>query len=95
MGVPRIWEGGAKNFFLRFWNLHGAQRHAAHGEAMRFARGIQGHAPPKNFFKMVWLKFYLVRFGVYLDPIFDLKKFHKVPFYIYIFFKLPFFYINF
>ena len=40
-GVPRIWEGGgAKNFFFRFGNLHVAKRHAAHGEAMRIARGV-------------------------------------------------------
>ena len=28
-------------------------RHAAHGEAMRFARRVRGHAPTRNFFKMV------------------------------------------
>ena len=50
-GVPRIWEGGAKNFFFRFGNLHVAKRHAAHGEAMRIARGVRGHAPPRKFFK--------------------------------------------
>ena len=44
-GVPRIWEGGAKNFFFRFGNLH--------GEAMRIARGVLGHAPPRKFFKTV------------------------------------------
>ena len=52
-GVPRIWEGGAKNFFFRFGNLHVAKRHAAHGEAMRIARGVRGHAPPRKFFKTV------------------------------------------
>ena len=52
-GVPRIWEGGAKNFFFRFGNLHVAKRHAAHGKAMRIARGVRGHAPPRNFFKTV------------------------------------------
>ena len=53
-GVPRIWEGGgAKNFFFRFGNLHVAKRHAAHGEAMRIARGVRGHAPPRNFFTTV------------------------------------------
>ena len=43
--------GGAKNFFFfRFRNLHVAKRHAAHGEAMRIARGVRGHAPPRKFF---------------------------------------------
>ena len=45
--------GGAKNFFFRFGNLHVAKRHAAHGEAMRIARGVRGHAPPGKFFKTV------------------------------------------
>ena len=50
-GVPRIWQGGGQEFFFfRFENLHAAKRHAAHGEAMRFARGVRGHAPPRNFF---------------------------------------------
>ena len=53
-GVPRIWQGGGQEFcFFRFGNLHVAKRHAAHGEAMRFARGVRGHAPPRIFFKMV------------------------------------------
>ena len=52
-GVPRIWQGGGKNFFFRFGNLHVAKRHAAHGEAMRFARGVRGYGPPRKFFKMV------------------------------------------
>ena len=51
-GVPRIWQGGGKNFFFKFGNLHVAKRHAAHGEAIRFARGVCGHAPPReNFLK--------------------------------------------
>ena len=50
---PGFGRGGAKNFFFRFGNLHVAKRHAAHGEAMRFARGVRGHATPRNFFKMV------------------------------------------
>ena len=45
--------GGAKKFFFRFENLHVAKRHAAHGEAMRIARGVRGHAPPRKFFKTV------------------------------------------
>ena len=44
--------GGQEFFFSRFGNLHVAKRHAAHGEAMCFARGVRGHAPPRNFFKM-------------------------------------------
>ena len=46
--------GGARIFFFRFGNLHVAKRHAVHGQAMRFARGVRGHAPPRIFvFKMV------------------------------------------
>ena len=53
-GVPRIWEGGGpRNFFFRFGNLHVAKRHAAHGEAMRIARGVRGHAPARIFFETV------------------------------------------
>ena len=43
--------GGQEFFFFRFGNLHVAKRHAAHGEAMRIARGVRGHAPPRKFFK--------------------------------------------
>ena len=54
-GVPRIWEGGGGQefFFFRFGDLHVAKRHAAHGEAIRIARGVRGHAPPRKFFKTV------------------------------------------
>ena len=53
-GVPRIWEGGGpRNFFFSFGNLHVAKRHAAHGKAMRIARGVWGHAPPRKFFETV------------------------------------------
>ena len=54
-GRPQDLGGvGAKIFFfLRFGNLHVAKRHAAHGEAMRIARGVRGHAPPRKFFKTV------------------------------------------
>ena len=45
--------GGQEIFFFRFGNLHVAKRHAAHGEAMCIARGVRGHAPPRNFFKTV------------------------------------------
>ena len=47
-------------------------------EAMRFARGVRGHAPPRIFFK--WCS--LVRFGVYLDQILSLKYFKNYYFYI-------------
>ena len=45
--------GGQEFFFFRFGNLHVAKRHAAHGEAMRIARGVRGHVPPRKFFKTV------------------------------------------
>ena len=48
----------------------------AFGQAMRFARGVRGHAPPINFLK--WCT--LVRFGVYFDPILSLKFFEKYHF---------------
>ena len=51
-GSPGFGRGGAKNYF--------SERHAAHGEAMRFVRGV---CPRENFFK--WCN--LVRFGVYFD----------------------------
>ena len=69
--------GGARIFFFRFGNLHVAKRHAAHGEAIRFARGVWGHAPPpRKFFKMV----NLMRFGVYFDQILSLKNFNNYHF---------------
>ena len=62
-GVPRIWQGGGQEFFFfRFGNLHVAKRHAAHGVAMRFARGVRGHAPPRNFLKWCVLVYILIRF---------------------------------
>ena len=45
--------GGPRIIFFRFGNLHVAKRHAAHGSAMRIARGVRGHAPPRKFFKTV------------------------------------------
>ena len=51
-GVARNWEGG-QEFFFRFGNLHFAKRHAADGKAIRCARGVWGHVPPKKLFKMV------------------------------------------
>ena len=65
--------GGPRIFIFRFGNLHVAKRHAAHGEAMRFARGVRGHAPPRNLFKMV-------QFGVYFDHILSLKNFKNYHF---------------
>ena len=50
-GRPQDLEGGGPRiFFFRFGNLHVAKRHAAHGEAMRIARGVRGHAPQRKFF---------------------------------------------
>ena len=56
--------------------MHVAKRHAAHGEAMRFARGVRGHASPRNFFKMVQFG----AFGVYFDQILSLKNFKNYHF---------------
>ena len=50
-GVSPGFGRGGQEFFFRFVNLHVTKRHAAHGEAMRIARGVWGHAPPRNFFK--------------------------------------------
>ena len=50
---PGFGRRGAKNIFFRFGNLHVAKRHAAHGEAMRFVRGVRGMPPREFFFKMV------------------------------------------
>ena len=60
--------GGARIFFFRFGNLHVAE--------MRFARGIRGHDPPRNFFKMVQFG----AFGVYFDHILSLKYFKNYHF---------------
>ena len=58
-GVPRIWQGGGgKNFFSSDLEICIRDMHTAHGEAMSFARGVRGHAPPRKFFKMV-------QFGVF------------------------------
>ena len=43
---------------------------------MRFARGVRGHAPPRDFLK--WCN--LVRFGVYFDQILSLKNFKNYQF---------------
>ena len=47
---PEFVRGGQEYFIFRFGNLHVAKRHAAHGEAMRIARGVWGHAPPEKIF---------------------------------------------
>ena len=53
-GVPRNWEGGAKNFFFQIWEFACREAtYAAHGEAMSIARGVRGHAPPRKIFKTV------------------------------------------
>ena len=65
-------------FFFRFGNLHVVKRHAAHGEAMRFARWVPGHAPREISKK--WCN--LVRFGVYFGSDFVFKKFLKLLFFI-------------
>ena len=44
---------------------------------MRFARGVRGHAPPREFF-LKWCN--LVRFGVYFDQILSLKFFKNYHF---------------
>ena len=49
---------------------------AAHGEAMRFVRGVRGHAPREIFLN--WCN--LVRFGVYFDQILSLKNFKNYHF---------------
>ena len=48
--------GGGKNFFSDL------EICMSQSEAMRIARGVRVHAPPRKFFK-------IVRFGVYFDPI--------------------------
>ena len=51
---PGFGRGGAKKFFFQIWKFACREAtYAAHGKAMRFARGVRGHAPPRNFFKMV------------------------------------------
>ena len=75
---PGFGRGGAKNFFLRFGNLHVAKRHAAHGKAMRIARGFGGMLTRENFLK----RCNLVRFRVYFDQILSLFFLKITIFYI-------------
>ena len=74
---PGFGRGGPRYFF-QIWKF-------ACREAMRFARGVQGHAPRENFLK--WCN--LVRFGVYFDQILSLKKFKN---YHFLYKKLQFYY---
>ena len=70
-GRPQDLGGGGQEFFFSDLGI----RHAAHGEAMRIARGVRGHAPRENFLKQC----NLVRFRVYFDQILSLffsKKCH-------------------
>ena len=73
-GSPQDLGGGAKILFSRFGNLHVAKRHAAHGEAMRIARGFGGMLPRENFLKRCVLGCIFIRFCLYFFP--------KIPFYI-------------
>ena len=52
-GRPQDLGGGGQEFFFQIWEFACRKRHAAHGEAMRIARGVRGHAPPRKFFKTV------------------------------------------
>ena len=56
-------KGGGANIFLFFFGGGGLARHA-------FARGVRGHASPKNFFE--WCN--LVGFGAYFNNFFCFQK---------------------
>ena len=60
---PGFGRGEPRIFFANICKLHVAKRHAAHGEAMCFARGVRGHAPPRKFFKMVQFGAFWCIFG--------------------------------
>ena len=64
-GRPQDLAGRGAKFFFQIWVF-------ACREAMRFVRGVRGHAPPEKFF-FKWCN--LVRFGVYFDQILSLKIF--------------------
>ena len=66
----------AKDFFVKFRNLHVAKR----SKATRFATDVRGQAPPPREIFLKWCN--LVHFGVYLDQIFSLKTFKKLPIFI-------------
>ena len=61
-GVPRIWQGGGKNFFFQIWKF----------ACRKLLGGFGGMPPRENFLK--WCN--LVRFGVYFDKILYLKNYH-------------------
>ena len=50
---PGFGRGGPRIFFFQIWNFACREATAAHGEAMRIARGVWGHVPPRKFFKTV------------------------------------------
>ena len=51
---PGFGRGGPRIFFFQIWEFACREAtYAAHGEAMRNARGVRGHAPPRKFFKTV------------------------------------------
>ena len=72
-GCPQdLGGGGPRIFFFEIWKFacreatccaRQAARHAAHGEAMRFGRGVRGHAPPRKFLKMVQFGAFWCTFG--------------------------------
>ena len=67
---PGFGREGGQEFFFQIWKF-------ACRFAMRFARGVRGHAPPLEiFFK--WCN--LVRFGVYFDQILSLKNIQNYHF---------------
>ena len=62
-GVTRICQGGTRIIFVIFENLLVAKRHAAHGKARGFARGLRGHTLMRFFFKMVQFGAFWCTFG--------------------------------
>ena len=72
-GRPHDLAGGGARIFFQIWKF--ACREEA-CEAMRFAKGVWGHAPREIFLK--WCN--LLRFGVYFDQILSLKNFKNYHF---------------
>ena len=76
-GVPRIWEGGAKNFFFSDLELC-----MSRSDMLRMAKpcallgGFGGMLPRENFLK----RCNLVRFRVYFDQILSLFFFKNYNF---------------
>ena len=66
---PGFGRGGQEIFFSDLEYLHVAKRYAAHGEAMRLARGVRGMPSRETFFKWcdselcvlvyIWIRFCL------------------------------------